>query len=283
MSRRSFTSRAAASAANWRSLVWGDAFQERVGIERAVQPVEPIDPQLDCLWCCRAGRLLEAIEAGGRAVGRLDQQGFQYGHMLGCQACRDQIKDPPMNFRAKSIHQPVERAERGKVDRSRVQCLDRSVDEVSRVAHGLCRLKRGAADQTLACLAIGGDGKMRPDCRLVAVQRLCPALLIGRGRRNAQVHLRSQIRDRVRVDFVRCREVAEVLAGLQQGCEQHASAVAASARTDKVEVRVAQAVSSAQLVSGQPRTRPRVRSAVDGRHGGVQKRVRRSDWGKRMI
>ena len=58
--------------------------------------------------------------------------------MLGCQACRHQIKDPPMNFCAKSIHQPVERAERGKVDRSRVQCLDRSVDEVSRVAHGLC-------------------------------------------------------------------------------------------------------------------------------------------------
>ena len=32
-------------------LGMGDAFQERVGIERAVQPVEPIDPQLDCLWC----------------------------------------------------------------------------------------------------------------------------------------------------------------------------------------------------------------------------------------
>lgn len=39
-------------------LGMGDAFQEWVRIERTVQPVEPIDPQLDCLWCCRAGRLL---------------------------------------------------------------------------------------------------------------------------------------------------------------------------------------------------------------------------------
>jgi hypothetical protein len=63
-------------------LGMGDAFQEWIGIERVVQPVEPIDPQLDRFRCCGAGRLLEAIEAGCRAVGRLGQQLLVAGFRL---------------------------------------------------------------------------------------------------------------------------------------------------------------------------------------------------------
>jgi hypothetical protein len=50
----------------------GDAFQEWVGIERAVQPVEPIDPQLDCLvprrklWVVQ-GALIGSAAPDGRA------------------------------------------------------------------------------------------------------------------------------------------------------------------------------------------------------------------------
>ena len=49
-----------------------------------------------------------------------------HGHMLGCQACRDQIKDPPMNFRAKSVYQPVERAE-AREGRSQPRAMPRSL------------------------------------------------------------------------------------------------------------------------------------------------------------
>ena len=56
----------------------GNTLQERVGIDQAGQPVEPFDPEPDGRRGCRSGRLLQAVEAGRRAVGRLDQQGVQY-------------------------------------------------------------------------------------------------------------------------------------------------------------------------------------------------------------
>jgi predicted site-specific integrase-resolvase len=59
------------------------------------------------------------------------------------------------------------------------------------------------------------------------------------------------------VDFARRDEIAEVLAGLQQSCQQHATGIASSGSTDEREIRVAQAVSGAHLFSGQPRTWPR--------------------------
>ena len=133
-------------------LGMGDALQKRIGIDHAGDPVEPIDPQPDRLGCCGSGRLLEAIETGCRAVGWLDQQGIQHCSMPGRQTRRHPIVDLPMDFTAQPVHQPVERAERRKIDRRRVQRLDRSVDEICRIAHGLCGLERGAGDQLLACL-----------------------------------------------------------------------------------------------------------------------------------
>ena len=257
-------------------LGMGDALQKRIGIDHAGDPVEPIDPQPDRLGCRGSGGLLEAIETGCRAVGWLDQQGIQDRSMPDRQTRGHPIVDPPMDFTAQPVHQPVERAERRKIDRRRVQHLDRSIDEICRIAHGLCGLERGAGDQLLARLGKCGDAEMRPDGRLVAVQRLRLARLVGWDRQNGHVHLRSQIRRGVRVDFARRDEIAEVLAGLQQSCQQHAAGIASGGGADEREIRVAQAVSGAQLFSGQPRAWPRVGSAVDGGHRGVRKRVRRS-------
>ena len=247
-------------------LGMGDTLQKRIRIEHTGQPIKPIDPQINRFWCRGTRRLLEAIEAGRRTVGRLGQQGLQRRYMLGRQTYCYPIENPSMNFRAHPVYQPVERAERRQVDRSCKQRLDRSVDEVGRVAHALRGLDRGAADQALTRLGIWGYRKMRPDCSLIPVQRLRTRFLVGRDRWDGQAHLRSQIRGRVSVDFVRRCEIAEVLAGLQQDREQHAAGIAAGTRADEGEVRVAQLVSGAQLLSGQPRTRPRIGSAVNGRH-----------------
>ena len=60
----------------------GNTFQQRVGINQAGQPIKPFDPEPDCRRGRRAGRLLQAIEAGRRAVCRLDQQGVQYRQLF---------------------------------------------------------------------------------------------------------------------------------------------------------------------------------------------------------
>ncbi len=122
----------AASAANWRSLVWAMPSRSGSGSSAPSSQSSRSIPSLIVFGVAGPGACLRRLKLVVVLLGSLISK-VSNGHMLGCQACRDQIKDPPMNFRAKSIHQPVERAERGKVDRSRVQCLDRSVDEVSRV------------------------------------------------------------------------------------------------------------------------------------------------------
>ena len=243
----------------------GDAFQERVGIERAVQPVEPIDPQLDCLWCCRAGRLLEAIEAGGRAVGRLGSARFPVRPHARLSGVPDQdVKDPPMNFRAKSIHQPVERAERGKVDRA---ACNASIARLMRSAGSLmvcAASKRGAADQSLASPwwrrkdASGlppGSGTASLSLRSSSgetggIQSICDA-----DRRPCQGGFRQVSRS--------SRGPGGSSAGLRAACAR-CRPRGARMKAKSVSLRLYRAP---KLFSGQPRTRPRVRSAVDGRHG----------------
>jgi hypothetical protein len=88
-----------------------------------------------------------------------------------------------------------------------VQHPDRTVDKMCRIAHGLCGLERGAGDQLLARLGNCGDAETRPNGRLVAVQRLRLAQLVGQDRRNDPVHLRSQIGRGVCVDFARRDEI----------------------------------------------------------------------------
>ena len=133
----------------------GDALQERIGVEQAGQPVEPLDPEPDRFRGRGAGRLLQAIEVGGRAVRRPDQQGVQHRGMFGREACRDPVVDPRMNFGAQPVDQPVEGAERRQIDRCRLQRLDRPVDEVGRVAHGLGGFESGAGDQRSAASPYG--------------------------------------------------------------------------------------------------------------------------------
>ena len=70
---------------------------------------------------------------------------------------------------------------------------------------------------------IGENSTPAHNCSLIPVQRLRTRFLVGRDRWDGQAHLRSQIRGRVSVDFVRRCEIAEVLAGLQQDREQHAA------------------------------------------------------------
>ena len=116
-------------------LGMGDAIQQRVGIDQAGQPFEPLDPEPDRLRGRRPRRLLEAVEAGRRAVRRLGQQGVQHCLVVGGQARRHPVVDPRMDLGAQPVHQPIERAERRQVDRRSLQRFDRPIDEIGRIAH----------------------------------------------------------------------------------------------------------------------------------------------------
>ena len=178
LQRRSFSGELA-------ELGVGDTLQKRIGINQAGQPIKPLDPEPDCLRGCGPGRLLQAIEAGRRAVGRLDQQGIQHRQMFRRQTRGHTVVDPRVNFRAQPIHQAVKRAERRQIDRRRLQRLDRSVDQVGRVAHGFGGFERGFRNQPLAPLAIRRDARCVPNRRLVAIQRFRLARLVGPDRRRS--------------------------------------------------------------------------------------------------
>jgi hypothetical protein len=65
-------------------LGMGDALQQRIGVDQAAQPVEPLDPEPDRLRGRGTGRLLQAVEGSRRAVGRLDQQRVQRCRGFSC-------------------------------------------------------------------------------------------------------------------------------------------------------------------------------------------------------
>ena len=245
----------------------GDAFQQRIGVDEAGQPIEPIGPEPDRLRGCGPRRLLQAIEGCCRAVERFGQQGVQHGRMVGRQTCHDPIINSPVDFGAQPVHQPVEGAERRQIDRRGPQRLDRPIDEVGGVAHGFGRLEDGAGDQTLGRGAVRRDRKMDPHRRLIAVQRLCSAQFIGRHLQRSQPKLCREMGHGAGMNFLQRRKASEVRACLQQHRQHQATRVAPGAGANEGTVRLCQVVSGAQLLAGQTRARARVGRAVDRRHG----------------
>ena len=71
----------------------GDAFQQRIGINQASQPIEPFDPEPDGCRGRGAGRQLQAVELSRRAVCRPDQQDVQHRRVFGRDACGDPVVD----------------------------------------------------------------------------------------------------------------------------------------------------------------------------------------------
>ena len=67
MSSISLTSSAAASAANWRSLVWAIPLQERVRIDQSAQPVKPFHPEPNGLGVAGPGACFRRLK---RSSGR---------------------------------------------------------------------------------------------------------------------------------------------------------------------------------------------------------------------
>jgi hypothetical protein len=75
----------------------GNTLQQRIGINQPGQPIKPFDPEPDCRRGCRSGRLLQAVEAGRRAVCRLDQLGVQYRQVFRCHTYEHTIVDTSCN------------------------------------------------------------------------------------------------------------------------------------------------------------------------------------------
>ena len=138
----------------------GDALQQRIGVDQAVQPFEAVGPEPDRLRGRRPGRLLQAVEASRCAIRRLDQQCVQHGGVVGGNPSRDAIVDLPMNFGTQPVHQAVERAERGK--RFIAALCNASTARLMRSAgspHRLGYLEDGADDQLFGGIAVRRDGK----------------------------------------------------------------------------------------------------------------------------
>lgn len=244
-----------------------DAFEERVRIDQAGQPFQPLDPEPDRLRGRRPGRLLEAIEVGRDAVRRLGQQLVQHRLVVGRQALPHLVVDPRMDLGAHAVDQPIKRAERRQVDRRRLQCFDRAIDEIGGIAHRFGGFQRGVGHQALARFVVWPDGKVRANRRLIAIQRFRPARRVGPGGRSRQSQLRGQMCGRVGMRFLGRRKASEVLARLQQDRERQAARIAARVRANESAIRIGQAVAGSQFLAGQPRAWARIGRAVDRRHG----------------
>jgi len=248
-------------------LGMGDALQERVRIDQAGQPVEPLDPKPDRFRGRGPGVLFEAVEAGRQAVRRPGQQGVQHRLVIIRQTRRHSIVDPRMDLGAQPVYQPIEGAERGQVDGGRLQRLDRPINEIGRITHGFGGLESDLGDQTLGRRAVRSDRKVSANRRLIAIQRFCPARLLGLRQRSEQSKLQGQMRNGIGVDLVRRGKASEVLPRLQQRRQQQLARITAGVRVDEGKIRIGQPVSGIQFLAGQPSSRTRICGAVDGRHG----------------
>jgi hypothetical protein len=243
----------------------GDAFQQRVGIKQASQPIEPLDPEQDGCRGRRARRQLQAIEFSGRAVGWPDQQGVQHRRMFGRDACGDAVVDLRMNFRSQPIDQSIKCAERRQIHRCRLQRLNRSVDQVGRITHGFGGFECGLGDQLLSRVAIRCDGKVFSNRRLIPIERFGCVNLIEPYRRG-QSKLRRDVRDGVSMNLVQRWEAPKILPRFQQRRQHHAARRPSGAHSNECEIPLGQRVSGTEFLAGQPRTRAWVSCAVNGRH-----------------
>ena len=252
----------------------GDAFHHWIRIDQASQPTEPFDPDSDGCGSRGTGCQLQPVEPGRCAIFRPDQQGIQYRRVLRGHTSGDSIVDMGMNLRSQPIDQPVKSTERWQIYRSKLQYLDRPIDQVGWIAHGFGGFESGSGHQCFSHIAIRRGGEILSDRRLISIKRFGSFHLIephGRG----QSELRRQMRNGACMNLVRRREVTEILARFQE-CRQHqASRITPRATANEGEIRLAQRISRIEFFSGQPRTRPRVSRSVDGCHG-VQNRGRRN-------
>ena len=196
-----------------------NACQWRIGIDQPVQPRQPFHPESDRLGRRGTWRLLEAVERGRRAVGRLDQQRVQHRGGVMREAVRHPVEDPPMDVSPKPAHQTVQGAEPRQVDGRGVQCLDRSVDKVGGVAHGFGGVKDSAAQQAFGRFPIGRDAKVGANRGMVAIELARPTDVRGRRVRRSQADPCCDMRNDAGMDLARHRKVPEILAGLEQHCQ----------------------------------------------------------------
>ena len=163
-------------------LGMGDAFQYRVRVHEAGQPVEPVRPQPDRLGASGARCLLEAAEGRGHSSGLDDQQSIQSREVVRLQSGRDLVIHSRVDLGAQMVRQPFERAEGRQVGRGLAQRLDRSVDQVRRVTHRGGRLEHGSRDQLFACFRVGRGIEVDAHRSAVMVERrLSTALVEQRG------------------------------------------------------------------------------------------------------
>ena len=171
----------------------------------------------------------------------------------GRQPCRDPVVHPPVNFGAQTVHQPVEGAERRQVDRGAPQRLDRPVDEVGGVAHGLGGLEHDAVTRTLPGFVIGRDSEMGAHRGLVAVESSSSAVLVGT-RPSGPPDPSCAARCVTVPAWISsgAGKQPEILARLQQRRQHQAARVAAGGGAHEGMIRLAQTVPSVQFLARQP-------------------------------
>jgi hypothetical protein len=244
----------------------GDAVQWRLGVYRPAQPFQPLHPKPDRLGRRGPRHLLEAIEWGGRTVGRPGQQRVQRCRILAGEAFGHPVEHASMNLRPQFAGEPVQRAERRQVDGRGLQRFNCPVDEVGRVAHRFGGSEDGLRQQPFDGFAIRRDMQMRPNRGVVAIERARVAQFVSRRWRGRQFELRADMRHDAGVDVAGRRKAPEIPPRLERQRQQQAAGVAARVPMDERDVRFGQVVADPQLLAGQLRTRTRIGGAVDGCH-----------------
>jgi len=245
----------------------GDAFQYRIRVNEAGQPVEPSRPQPDRLGTRRAGRLLEAAEGRGHVARLDDQQSLQGRDVVLLQSGHDLIIHSRVDLGSQMVRQPIERAEGWQVGRGFSQRLDRSVDQVRRVAHRRGSLEHGSRVQLFARFRVGRGVEIGAHRNSVMVERCPSPALIQKRRYGGQRELRCQMPHRVAMNVDRRREAPEILARLQQGRQRQPTSIAAGRGADESVVGFAQAITGVQFLTRQSPARMRVSGAVHRCHG----------------
>jgi len=249
----------------------GDALQDRVRINEAGQPVEPIRPQPDRLGARGARCLLEAAEGRGHAAGLDGQQSIQGRDVVHLQSGHDLIIHSRVDLGTQMVRQPLERTEGRQVGRGLAQRLDRSVDQVRRVTHRRGRLEHGSRDQMLACFRVDRGIEIGAHRSAVMVESRPSTRLMYQRRDSGQRELRCQMRHGIAMHVDRCREAAKILAGLQQRRQRQAAGISSGSHPDEGVVGFAQLIAGVQFLTRQSLTRTRVSGAVHRCHGVSEK------------
>ena len=193
--------------------------------------------------------MLETIEVRARTFGGRDHQRLQNSHILRSQSRCDLVVYPGMNPSPQAVCQSLKGAEGWQINRGLAQFFNSPIDEVRRVAHGLCDLKNGAGDQALARIGVSRDAEIGPNRCSVAMKRRLPPLLFEKGRRNCHLDLQGKIGHGVGVNITQRWKASKILAGFQYHRQCQAAHVASGICANEGKVRVGQIIPGAQFLA----------------------------------